>query len=58
MDPKGPATGRYHVLREGSWNDLSADVRISLRDHLKSSQDEDRDRDYDDYSTGFRCVGD
>ena len=57
IDPKGPATGRYHVLRGGSWNDLSADVRMSLRDHLKSSLDEDSDRDYDAYSIGFRCAG-
>jgi formylglycine-generating enzyme required for sulfatase activity len=58
IDPKGPAAGRYHVLRGGSWNDLSADVRMSLRDHLKSSPAEDSDRDYDAYSTGFRCAGD
>ena len=58
IDPKGPATGGFHVLRGGSWNDLSADLRMSLRDHLKSSPDEDSDRGYDAYSTGFRCAGD
>jgi formylglycine-generating enzyme required for sulfatase activity len=26
QDPKGPATGQYHALRGGSWNDFSADV--------------------------------
>jgi len=57
LDPKGPATGRYHVIRGGSWNDFSAEVRIALRDHPKSSPAEDSVRDYDDYSTGFRCVG-
>jgi formylglycine-generating enzyme required for sulfatase activity len=57
LDPKGPPTGRYCVLRGGSWNDFSADVRMSLRDHLTSSPDEG-DRDYDNYSIGFRCAGD
>jgi formylglycine-generating enzyme required for sulfatase activity len=57
VDPKGPATGQYRVLRGGSWNDFSADVRMSLRDHLKLSPTEDSVRDYDSYSTGFRCAG-
>lgn len=58
VDPKGPATGQYRVLRGGSWHDFSADVRMSLRDHLKSSPTEDSALDYDSYSTGFRCAGD
>jgi formylglycine-generating enzyme required for sulfatase activity len=58
IDPKGPPRGRYHVLRGGSWQDFSADVRMSLRDHLKSSANEDSDRDYDAYGTGLRCAGD
>jgi formylglycine-generating enzyme required for sulfatase activity len=57
VDPEGPATGTYHVIRGGSWNDFSAEVRIALRDHLKSSPLEDSVRDYDDYSIGFRCAG-
>jgi hypothetical protein len=57
VDPKGPAAGPYHVLRGGSWNDFSADVKMSLRDHLKSP-DEESALDYDSYSTGFRCAGD
>jgi formylglycine-generating enzyme required for sulfatase activity len=58
IDAKGPATGQYRVLRGGSWHDFSADVRMSLRDHLKSSPDEESTLDYDNYSTGFRCAGD
>jgi formylglycine-generating enzyme required for sulfatase activity len=58
VDPKGPLSGQYHVLRGGSWNDFSADVRMSLRDHAKLSPLEDSDRDYDSYSVGFRCAGD
>lgn len=58
LDPKGPTTGQYRVLRGGSWNDFSADVRMSLRDVFKSSPGEEGDRDYDAYSTGFRCAGD
>jgi formylglycine-generating enzyme required for sulfatase activity len=57
VDPKGPATAQYHVLRGGSWNDFSADVRMSLRDHPKSPG-EDSALDYDNYTTGFRCAGD
>jgi formylglycine-generating enzyme required for sulfatase activity len=58
VDPKGPTSGRYHVLRGGSWNDFSADVRMSLRDYPKLPAVEDSDRDYDNYSVGFRCAGD
>ena len=55
-DPQGPAAGKSHVIRGGSWNDFSADVRIALRDHPNSLHTEDRLRDYDDYSIGFRCA--
>jgi formylglycine-generating enzyme required for sulfatase activity len=57
LDPKGPAAGRGHVIRGGSWNDFSAEMRIALRDRPKFSPTEDSVRDYDDYSIGFRCVG-
>ena len=56
-DPKGPAAGKYRVLRGGSWNDFSSDVRFSVRDHTVSDNSESA-RDYDDYSIGFRCAGD
>jgi len=58
VDPQGPLTGQYHVIRGGSWNDFSADVRMSLRDHPTSPRGDEGDRDYDNYSIGFRCVGD
>ena len=57
VDPKGPATGQYRVVRGGSWHDFSADVKMSLRDHLPSPGEESG-LDYDSYSTGFRCAGD
>ena len=57
VDPKGPATGQYHVLRGGSWQDFSNDVKMSLRDH-PSLPGEESGLDYDIYSTGFRCAGD
>jgi formylglycine-generating enzyme required for sulfatase activity len=57
LDPKGPTTGLYHVLRGGSWHDFSADVKMSLRDH-PHAPDEESALDYDNYSTGFRCAGD
>jgi formylglycine-generating enzyme required for sulfatase activity len=58
VNPAGPKTGQDHVVRGGSWNDFSADVRMSLRDHPMSSPGEDLLRDYDVYSVGFRCAGD
>jgi formylglycine-generating enzyme required for sulfatase activity len=58
VDPKGPETGRNHVLRGGSWRDFSADVRMSLRDRLTSAPGDESLRDYDSYATGFRCAGD
>ena len=57
VDPQGPVTGPYRVIRGGSWNDFSADARMSLRDHPTSPRSDDGDRDYDNYSIGFRCAG-
>ncbi|MEO6390519.1 MAG: formylglycine-generating enzyme family protein, partial [Pyrinomonadaceae bacterium] len=48
VDPPGPSTGRYRVLRGGSWSDLPMRVRSAYRDSLPS-----------DLSTsvlGFRLV--
>ena len=56
-DQEGPLAGRVHAIRGGSWNDFATDVRMSLRNYPKSSPDEDSDRDYDDYTIGFRCAG-
>jgi formylglycine-generating enzyme required for sulfatase activity len=57
VDPKGPPTGRFRVLRGGSWNDFSSDVRASARDHLVDGED-GGSHPYLDYSVGFRCAGD
>ncbi len=47
-DPKGPATGQYHVLRGGSWMSNAPYCRISTRSSLRS--------DYISINNGFRIV--
>jgi formylglycine-generating enzyme required for sulfatase activity len=49
-DPRGPPSGRYRVLRGGSWYFNSKSSRVSFR--------YDYDPNYRDYSGGFRCVAD
>jgi formylglycine-generating enzyme required for sulfatase activity len=48
VDPSGPASGKYRVLRGGSFNDVSRTLRSSVRVRIKP----------DDWSyiLGFRCV--
>lgn len=46
-NPQGPETGEHHVLRGGSWNEVSAELRTSSRHFLD-------DPAYND--VGFRCV--
>jgi formylglycine-generating enzyme required for sulfatase activity len=58
LDPKGPATGRHRVFRGGSWDDLSSDVRVSVRDHLVADDENGNSHPYADYTIGFRCAGD
>jgi formylglycine-generating enzyme required for sulfatase activity len=57
VDPKGPPAGRLRVLRGGSWNDFSADVRASARDHPVDGED-GGSHPYVKYTIGFRCAGD
>jgi formylglycine-generating enzyme required for sulfatase activity len=50
-DPPGPATGVYHVLRAGSWNNAyDYYLRASARDCLNP--------DYAVMNDGFRCARD
>jgi len=46
VDPLGPASGEFHVLRGGSWNTFSTNMRAANRFHdlVMGS------------ATGFRCV--
>jgi formylglycine-generating enzyme required for sulfatase activity len=46
-NPPGPASGKYRVLRGGSWRGDPLDMRVACRDGL--------DPDDFDYVVGFRC---
>jgi len=48
-DPQGPASGRYRVLRGGSWDLPPGDVRVSNRSWIHPG-------DWIN-NLGFRCVG-
>jgi formylglycine-generating enzyme required for sulfatase activity len=48
-DPRGPAAGDHHVIRGGSWNEISAELRTANRHVLQ-------DHAYNDL--GFRCLSD
>jgi formylglycine-generating enzyme required for sulfatase activity len=50
IDPRGPTTGEYRMLRGGSWNDRSNSARVSSRSATWPSDSE--------AIIGFRCVGD
>ncbi len=48
LNPKGPASGRAHVLRGGSWSDIAKDIRASDRAWgIPTFRGDD---------SGFRCV--
>ncbi len=49
-NPKGPATGQYHVLRGGSWISTEQYCRVTTRSFLRS--------DYISANNGFRVVKD
>lgn len=49
VDPRGPSTGNYRVLRGGAWCDSAADLRVSGRRRVPSIR----------YGVvGFRCLKD
>jgi formylglycine-generating enzyme required for sulfatase activity len=50
VDPQGPSSGEFHVLRGGSWNDEGQHCRASYR-----RSDSPHSRHQDDH-TGFRVV--
>lgn len=49
VDPKGPQTGQYRVLRGGSWGNVAFSVRVSNRLLIVP--------DYRGKGVGFRCAG-
>jgi formylglycine-generating enzyme required for sulfatase activity len=48
QDPRGPSSGRFRVLRGGSWFDAAGDVRVSRRDPQVPASAH--------AGSGFRCV--
>ena len=48
MDPKGPANGKFHVVRGGSWDETSDTMRVEFRNKVMPGIS-------DDYN-GFRCA--
>jgi formylglycine-generating enzyme required for sulfatase activity len=49
QDPSGPASGKFRVLRGGSWGVVPGFVRVSNRDRLNPGSG--------GYDGGFRCGG-
>jgi len=47
-DPQGANSGKYSVLRGGSWFDLNSNCRVALRIRLE--------RNFSNYDIGFRIV--
>jgi formylglycine-generating enzyme required for sulfatase activity len=47
-DPKGPVTGKFHVVRGGSWDETQQTMRVEFRNRVMPGIS-------DDYN-GFRCA--
>jgi formylglycine-generating enzyme required for sulfatase activity len=47
-NPTGPVSGKFHVLRGGSWSNHENNTRSANRDW--------NDPDYRFYNLGFRCA--
>jgi len=49
-NPRGPSSGRYHVLRGGSYNSYPNELRLAFRNFQYSREGFP--------NVGFRCVAD
>ena len=57
-NPQGPETGKYKVLRGGSWDFAPENLRSSRRDfNIPSTADYDSPA-YRNFNSGFRCAKD
>jgi len=55
-NPQGPETGKYKVLRGGSWDFAPEDLRSARRDfNMPSATDYDSPA-YRNFNSGFRCA--
>jgi len=55
-NPQGPETGKYKVLRGGSWDFAPEDLRSARRDfNMPSTTDYDSPA-YRNFNSGFRCA--
>jgi len=56
QNPRGPETGKYKVLRGGSWDLAAENLRSSRRDfNIPSATDYDSPA-YQNFNSGFRCA--
>jgi formylglycine-generating enzyme required for sulfatase activity len=55
-NPQGPESGKYKVLRGGSWDFAAEDLRSARRDlNIPTSTDYDSPA-YQNFNSGFRCA--
>jgi formylglycine-generating enzyme required for sulfatase activity len=55
-NPQGPESGKYKVLRGGSWDLAAEDLRSSRRDLNVPSTPEYDSPAYRNFNSGFRCA--
>jgi mono/diheme cytochrome c family protein len=56
QNPKGPGSGKYRVLRGGSWDLAQEHLRSARRDFNIPSSDDYNSPAYRNFNSGFRCA--